>query len=80
MMLRWDSREGTKPTSKTEAHSAEINAVAFSPSHDSILVTGSSDKVILIEIDRKTLMLTNEIVVDYWPMGYTETFHEIAFA
>jgi WD40 repeat protein len=46
---RWDCR-GTgsgsaKPTARVEAHEAEVNAVAFAPFNENILITGSADKV-----------------------------------
>jgi histone-binding protein RBBP4 len=46
-LMIWDTREdGTdKPKQQVEAHSAEVNAVAFSPSSPNLLLTGSGDKV-----------------------------------
>lgn len=34
-----------KPTARVEAHNAEVNAVAFAPHNENILITGSADKV-----------------------------------
>jgi len=34
-----------KPTSRVQAHEAEVNAVAFAPHNENILITGSADKV-----------------------------------
>lgn len=47
LLLVWDTREKTtSPMKKVEdAHSAEVNAVVFSPANEYILCTGSSDKV-----------------------------------
>lgn len=46
---RWDTRGNSagspKPTARVEAHEAEVNAVAFAPHNENILITGSADKV-----------------------------------
>lgn len=34
-----------KPTARVQAHEAEVNCVAFAPHNESILITGSADKV-----------------------------------
>ena len=34
-----------KPIARVEAHSAEVNSLAFSPANENILITGSADKV-----------------------------------
>jgi histone-binding protein RBBP4 len=49
-MVRWDTRgsSGSKPltpTASIEAHEAEVNALAFSPYSETLLLTASSDKV-----------------------------------
>jgi histone-binding protein RBBP4 len=49
LSIRWDTR-GTgsstiAPTARVEAHSAEVNSVAFAPHNENILITGSADKV-----------------------------------
>lgn len=36
-----------KPTARVEAHTAEVNCLAFAPSNENILITGSADKVSL---------------------------------
>ena len=44
----WDTRGNggaVKPTSRVQAHEAEVNAVAFAPHNENILITGSADKV-----------------------------------
>jgi len=45
----WDTRgnsgSAVKPTSRVQAHDAEINAIAFAPHNENILITGSADKV-----------------------------------
>lgn len=45
--FRWDTREKpNEPKTRVEnAHSAEINALVFSPANEFILCTASSDKV-----------------------------------
>ncbi|KDN52865.1 putative chromatin assembly factor 1 subunit C [Tilletiaria anomala UBC 951] len=46
-MLVWDTRETPeKPKHRVEAHTGEVNAVAFSPANEYILCTGSSDKTV----------------------------------
>lgn len=41
----WDLRDATKPVSTVEAHSAEVNCVAFNPFSQYVLATASADKV-----------------------------------
>ncbi|CEQ42943.1 SPOSA6832_04816 [Sporobolomyces salmonicolor] len=46
----WDTRGqagAMKPTSRVQAHEAEVNAVAFAPHNENILITGSADKASL---------------------------------
>lgn len=46
--ISWDTRGNAgsvKPTSRVQAHEAEVNAVAFAPHNENILITGSADKV-----------------------------------
>lgn len=54
LSYRWDTRgsgsSGNHPTSKIEAHSAEVNCLAFSPSSPNHLLTGSADKVCIAYI------------------------------
>ncbi|CED83414.1 nucleosome remodeling subunit caf1 nurf55 msi1 [Phaffia rhodozyma] len=47
-LMIWDTREdgSVKPRHQIEAHQAEINAVAFSPSSSNLLLTASGDKTI----------------------------------
>jgi histone-binding protein RBBP4 len=44
----WDTRSDStvKPSHAVEAHTAEVNAVAFSPASPNLLLTGSGDKTI----------------------------------
>ncbi len=47
-LLLWDTRGNAgavKPTARVQAHDAEVNAVAFAPHNENILITGSADKV-----------------------------------
>ncbi|KAF8323734.1 WD40 repeat-like protein [Clavulina sp. PMI_390] len=46
-LMIWDIRNGsyTSPSQQVEAHEQEILSVAFSPSIETLLLTGSSDKV-----------------------------------
>ena len=51
-MGRWDTRGQSgamKPIARVEAHSAEVNSLAFSPANENILITGSADKVRLFK-------------------------------
>lgn len=42
----WDTRsESSKPAHSNKAHAAEINAVAFAPSSEYLILTGSADNV-----------------------------------
>jgi len=45
----WDTRSdnSSKPSSQVEGHAAEVNTVAFAPSSEYLLLTGSSDNVSL---------------------------------
>ncbi|PWN51229.1 putative chromatin assembly factor 1 subunit C [Violaceomyces palustris] len=46
-MLIWDTREDAKsPKYRVEAHTGEVNAIAFSPDNEYIVCTGSSDKTV----------------------------------
>ncbi|EGZ24315.1 hypothetical protein PHYSODRAFT_556908 [Phytophthora sojae] len=47
-MLLWDTRSESydKPAATVQAHSAEVNCLAFSPSSEYLVATGSSDKVV----------------------------------
>ncbi|KAG6619945.1 histone-binding protein rbbp4 [Phytophthora cinnamomi] len=47
-MLLWDTRSESydKPSAIVEAHSAEVNCLAFSPSSEYLVATGSSDKAV----------------------------------
>ena len=42
---RWDTRSPAEPTTKVPAHDREILACAFNPAQESLLITGSADKV-----------------------------------
>ncbi len=44
MSCSWDTRQKA-PTSSIQAHDQEILAVAFNPGVESLLITGSADKV-----------------------------------
>lgn len=49
-LLLWDTRGNAgavKPTARVQAHHAEVNAVAFAPHNENILITGSADKASL---------------------------------
>ncbi|KAJ8515438.1 hypothetical protein ONZ45_g7158 [Pleurotus djamor] len=48
MLLIWDTRTPQGATTKVEAHDREILAVAFSPSVDYLVLTGSADKTIVL--------------------------------
>jgi len=44
----WDIRsDAQKPTGNIDAHSAEVNCIAFNPYSEFVLATGSADKVII---------------------------------
>jgi WD40 repeat protein len=43
--VRWDTRSPEEPTTKVPAHDREILACAFNPAQESLLITGSADKV-----------------------------------
>ena len=48
LLYSWDTRGqagANKPTARVQAHDAEVNAVAFAPHNEHILLTGSADKV-----------------------------------
>ncbi|KAI0286837.1 histone acetyltransferase type B subunit 2 [Russula aff. rugulosa BPL654] len=47
MLKIWDTRQKA-PTSSIQAHDQEILAVAFNPGVESLLITGSADKTILL--------------------------------
>ncbi|KAG8965172.1 Histone acetyltransferase type B subunit 2 [Tulasnella sp. 419] len=49
-LMIWDTRDHdrSKPKQKIEAHEKEILTVAFSPSNDNLLITGSSDNTIAL--------------------------------
>ncbi|KAF9579786.1 retinoblastoma binding protein [Lunasporangiospora selenospora] len=49
-MLIWDTRSTSsdKPVHNIHAHSAEINCVAFSPSSEFLLATGSGDRTVAL--------------------------------
>jgi histone-binding protein RBBP4 len=49
-LMLWDTRNpsDTKAASAIEAHSREVNCVAFSPKNENVLLTGSADKVCVI--------------------------------
>jgi len=49
-LMIWDTRspDRTKPRQQVEAHDKEILAVAFSPSNEYLILTGSSDKSIAL--------------------------------
>lgn len=59
----WDTREdgSSKPKQQVEAHQAEVNAVAFSPSSPNLLLTASGDKVgpSSLKSSLPTLLLTS---------------------
>lgn len=44
-LILWDARQG-KATSRTEAHSAEVNCLHFNPFNEFVLATGSADKTV----------------------------------
>jgi WD40 repeat protein len=43
-LCSWDTRQKA-PTSSIQAHDQEILAVAFNPGAETLLITGSADKV-----------------------------------
>lgn len=46
-LMLWDTRSNStgKPTLEVDAHSAEVNCLAFNPYSEFVLATGSADKV-----------------------------------
>ncbi|KAJ6623045.1 histone acetyltransferase type B subunit 2 [Mycena sp. CBHHK59/15] len=50
MLMIWDTRAPTEPTTKIQAHDREILAVSFNPAPTAshLLVTGSADKTIIL--------------------------------
>eukprot|EP01103_Thecamoeba_quadrilineata_P016029 TRINITY_DN5241_c0_g1_i1.p1 TRINITY_DN5241_c0_g1~~TRINITY_DN5241_c0_g1_i1.p1 ORF type:complete len:419 (+),score=62.19 TRINITY_DN5241_c0_g1_i1:113-1258(+) len=46
-LIIWDTRQD-KPTSKQEAHFAEVNCISFNKFNDYILATGSADKTVAL--------------------------------
>ncbi|CCM03663.1 uncharacterized protein FIBRA_05807 [Fibroporia radiculosa] len=48
MLMIWDKRVSAEPTTKIQAHDREILTVAFSPSTDYLLLTGSADHTIAL--------------------------------
>ncbi|CAK5264467.1 unnamed protein product [Mycena citricolor] len=48
MLMIWDTRAPTDPSTKIQAHDREILAVAFNPAADHLLITGSADKTIAL--------------------------------
>lgn len=49
----WDTRQKA-PTSSLQAHDQEILAVAFNPGAETLLITGSADKVRKSELASET--------------------------
>lgn len=49
-----------KPTARVAAHSAEVNALAFCPANENILITGSADKVRLLSLSTPFALLTRD--------------------
>uniref|UniRef100_A0A183DXQ7 WD_REPEATS_REGION domain-containing protein n=1 Tax=Gongylonema pulchrum TaxID=637853 RepID=A0A183DXQ7_9BILA len=49
-LMIWDTRNNccNKPVHSVEAHSAEVNCIAFNPYSEFILVTGSADKTVAL--------------------------------
>ena len=45
LSARWDTRSPAEPSTKVQAHDREILACAFNPAQESLLITGSADKV-----------------------------------
>jgi len=60
-LMIWDSRssDGSKALFNVEAHSMEINCLAFNPKNEYILATGSADKVLL-----------GSNLIDCWIVGF----------
>lgn len=48
MINSWDTRQPAKAVQNVQAHTAEINSVAFHPRNEWMLATGSSDQVYII--------------------------------
>ena len=48
LLHSWDTRSPSmdKPTNSVQAHSAEVNCVAFNPLSEFVLLTGSADKTV----------------------------------
>lgn len=51
MLMIWDTRQAA-PANQVQAHDAEILAVAFSPSAERLILTGSVDKTIVLRDTR----------------------------
>eukprot|EP01132_Coremiostelium_polycephalum_P003268 gene3268-4092_t len=47
-LLIWDTRSGTNPIKKVEAHSCEVNCLSFNPFSEFLVATGSTDKTVAI--------------------------------
>lgn len=48
LSLSWDVRAAPKPTYSVEAHSSEVNCLAFNPYSEFVLATGSADKTVAL--------------------------------
>lgn len=52
MLMLWDTRSGSDPVTKSQAHGQEILSVAFHPANETLLITGSADKTIIMHDTR----------------------------
>ena len=50
---RWDARSPQNPVNKVQAHLQEVNCLAFNPTSEFHLVTGSADKTVAMWDFRK---------------------------
>lgn len=75
-MLIWDTRHDSKaPIYAVDAHTAEVNSLAFSPFGEFIIATGSADKTVALW-DLRNLKAalhsfeahTDEVGVTYFPL------------
>ena len=55
MLMLWDTRQGSgsKPTQSVQAHSAEVNALAFNPFNEHVLATASADRTVALHDVRR---------------------------
>lgn len=65
-LLIWDTRSaGTSAKYTVEAHSLEVNCLAFNPLNDFLLATGSADKTVAIR-DLRKLETPLHVMSNHW--------------